>query len=71
MTMWTNDELSKVGTAEELQIASLDADHSIEDQIDAAYRTRYRRYARSITDSVTSPGARSTTTKLVPRSSGS
>ena len=128
MTMWTNDELIKVGMAEELQIASLrrdgtlgsprtiwvvpygddlyvrsvngpaaawfrgtrvrregliraggvdkdvafvDADHSIDDQIDAAYRTKYRRYAKSITDHITSPGARSTTIKLVPRSSGS
>ena len=127
MTMWTNDELIKVGMAEELQIASLrrdgtlgtprtiwvvpygddlyvrsvngpaaawfrstrvrheghiradgvdnavafvDADHSIDNQIDAAYRTKYRRYAKSITDSITSPGARSTTIKLVPRSSG-
>jgi hypothetical protein len=125
---WTNDELTKVGRAEELQIASLrrdgtlgsprtiwvvphgddlyvrsvngpaadwfrgtrvrreghiraggvdrdvafeDADHSIDDEIDAAYRTKYRRYAKSITDSINSPGARSTTTKLVPRASGS
>ena len=124
MTTWPNDELTKVGTAEELQIASLrrdgtlgsprtiwvvpygddlyvrsvngpaaawsrgtrvrregliraggvdkdvafvDADHSIDDQIDAAYRTKYRRYAKSITDSITSPGARSTTIKLVPQ----
>jgi len=123
MTMWTNDELIKVGMAEELQIASLrrdgtlgsprtiwvvpygddlyvrsvngpaaawfrgtrvrregliraggvdkdvafvDADHGIDDQIDAAYRTKYRRYAKSITDRINSPGARSTTIKLVP-----
>ena len=127
MTTWTNDELARVGTAEELQIASrrrdgtlgsprtiwvvphgddlyvrsvngpgadwfrgirvrheghiraggvdkdvafVDADHSIDDQIDAAYGTKYRRYAKSITDSINSPGARSTTIKLVPRSSG-
>jgi hypothetical protein len=48
-----------------------DADHSIDDQIDAAYRAKYRRYATSITDSVTSHGARSTTTRLVPRTAGS
>ena len=128
MTAWTNDEFTRIGDAEELQVASLrrdgtlgsprtiwvvpyggdlyvrsvngstavwfrgtqvrheghiraggvdtdvafaDADHTIDDQIDAAYRTKYRRYAKSITDSINSPGARSTTIKLVPRSAGS
>src|SRR5215475_872906 len=104
MTAWTSDELNKIGTAEELEIASLrrdgtlrkpvtiwvirhdddlyvrsgygrtsnwfrgtqdrheghiraggvekdvtfvDADPSINDQIDTAYRTKYRRYAAS------------------------
>ncbi len=45
-----------------------DADHDIDDQIDAAYRTRYRRYAEYIIRSITSPEARSATLKLVPRS---
>jgi hypothetical protein len=124
VTVWTNDELGRVGDAEELQIASAradgtlgrprtiwvvpygddlyvrsvngpsaawfrgtqvrheghiqaggvdrdvafaDADHSLDDEIDTAYRTKYRRYARSITDSITSPGARSTTIRLLPR----
>src|SRR6267143_2634544 len=115
MTTWTNDELARVGTAEELQIASRrrdgtlgsprtiwvvphgddlyvrsvngpgadwfrdtrvrheghiraggvdkdvafeDEDHSIDDHIDATYRTKYRRYAKSITDRINSPGAR-------------
>ena len=44
-----------------------DADHSLDDEIDAAYRSKYRRYARSITDSITSPAARSTTIRLLPR----
>jgi hypothetical protein len=44
-----------------------DADHAIDDQIDAAYRSKYRRYAESIIRSITSPDARSTTLKLVPR----
>jgi hypothetical protein len=126
MTTWTSDELSKIGTAEELQIASLrrdgtlrkpviiwvvrlgddlyvrsvngrtsawfrgaqvrhagyiqaggvekdvtfveEADPGINDQIDAAYRTKYRRYAASIINSIVSPEARSATIKLVPRS---
>jgi hypothetical protein len=125
MTTWTSDELNKIGTAEELEIASVrrdgtlrkpatiwlvrhgdelyvrsvngrtaawfrgtqvgheghiraggvdkdvtfvDADPEINDQIDAAYRTKYRRYAASIINHIVSPEARSTTIKLVPRS---
>ena len=125
MTAWTSEELNKIGTAEELQIASLrrdgtlrkqvtiwvvrlgddlyvrsvygrtsawfrgtqvrhagriqaggvnkdvtfvDADPDINDQIDAAYRAKYRRYAESIVSSIVSPEARSATIKLVPRS---
>ena len=128
MTMWTSEELTKIGTAEELQITSLrrdgtlrnpvtiwvvchgddlyvrsvygrtsawfrgtqvrheghihaggvdkdvtfvDADSDINDQIDAAYRTKYRRYAASIISHIVSPEARSATIKLVPRSTGS
>lgn len=124
MTMWKSDELEKIGTAEELQIASLrrdgtlrtpvtiwvvrlgddlyvrsvngrtsawfrgaqvrneghikaagidkdvtfvEADPDFNDQIDTAYRTKYRRYAASIISSIVSPEARSTTMKLVPR----
>jgi len=123
MTAWTSDELNKIGTAEELEIASLrrdstlnnpvriwvvrhgddlyvrsvngrsaawfrgtqirheghieaggvdkdvtfvDADPDINDQIDAAYRTKYHRYAASIINHIVSAGARSTTMKLVP-----
>jgi hypothetical protein len=48
-----------------------DSDPVINDQIDEAYRTKYRRYAASIIDSIISPEARSATIKLVPRSTGS
>jgi hypothetical protein len=126
MTTWTSDELTRIGTAEELQIASLRRDGTlrnpvtiwvvrlgdelyvrsvngrtaawfrgtqargegriraggvdkdvayveepapeVNDQIDAAYRTKYRRYAASIIDSIISLEARSATLKLVPRS---
>jgi hypothetical protein len=44
-----------------------EADHGIDDEIDSAYQSKYRRYPRNITDSVLTPGARSTTTRLVPR----
>jgi hypothetical protein len=125
MTAWTSDELNRIGTAEELEIASLrrddtlrnpvtiwvvrlgddlyvrsvngrtsawfratqvrhagrvraggvekdvsfveETDPGINDQIDAAYRTRYRRYAASIISSIVSPEARAATIKLVPR----
>jgi hypothetical protein len=125
MTAWTSDELTKIGTAEELEIAPrrgdstlrkpvtiwvvrhgddlyvrsvngrpaawfrgaqerheghiqaggieqdvtfVDADASLDDQLDAAYRAKYRRYAKSIVESVVTPDARSATLKLVPRS---
>ena len=125
MTAWTSDELNKIGTAEELQIAALRRDGTLRkaviiwvvrlgddlyvrsvkghngawfrgvlerheghiqaggidkdvtfveeaapglnDQIDAAYHTKYhRRYPASVSD-INSPEARSATIKLVPR----
>ncbi len=127
MGAWTNDELSRIGTAEELQIASVRRDGTlrstvtiwvvrhdndlyvrsvdgrgsswfravqmrheghiraggvdkdvdlvetddIDDEVDAAYRTKYHRYAASIIDHITSPQARAATLKLVPRQGGS
>ncbi len=128
MTAWTSHELDKIGTAEELQIASLrsdgtlrnpvtiwvvrvgdelyvrsykgrtaawfrgtqvrheghiqagdidkdvtfiDADADPNDEIDAAYRTKYRRYEASIISDMVCPEARAATIKLVPRSTGS
>ena len=128
MTMWTSDELNKIGRAEELEIASLRRDGTlrkpvtiwvvrlgddlfvravngrtgawfrgtqvrhegriqaggidkdvtfveaapdINDQLDAAYRTKYRRYGPGIVNTIVSPAARSATIKLVPRSAGS
>src|SRR6266487_1386912 len=115
MAAWTSDEISKIGAAEELQLAlrrrdgtlrkpvtmwvvpygdSLyvrsvngrtgawfrgtqvrheghiraggvekdvsfeDAEHGINDQLDAAYRCKYRRYAASIVGTIVSPQAR-------------
>jgi hypothetical protein len=37
------------------------------DEIDAAYRAKYHRYAESIVGSIVSPEARTATLKLVPR----
>ena len=126
---WMSDELTKIGTAEELEIASLRGNgtlrksrtiwvvrvgddlyvrsvngrgsdwfrgtetrheghiqaggvnkdvtfvevgtgDNIHDQIDAAYRTKYRRYAASIINSTLTPKAQSATIKLVPRPTG-
>ncbi len=125
MTTWTSEELKKIETAEELEIASLrsdgtlrkpviiwvvcvgeelyvrsvngrtsawfrgvqsrhegqiraggvekdvtfveEADPGLNDQIDVAYRSKYRRYAPGIINSIISPEARSATIKLIPR----
>jgi len=126
MTTWTDSELSKIGSTEELQIAArrddgtlrnpvtiwvvrlgndlyvrsvngrtsawfrgvqvrhdgriqaggvekdvnfveVNADQPINDKIDTEYRTKYRRYATNIVNSVLTPTARAATIKLVPR----
>jgi hypothetical protein len=46
-------------------------DSNINAQIDAAYATKYRRYAASIINSINSPTARAATIKLVPRQANS
>ena len=52
-------------------VTFVDADPEINDKLDAAYRTKYRRYAASIINSIVTPKARSTTMKVVPRSTSS
>ncbi len=54
----------------EKDVAFDDADHDLDHEIDAAYRDKYRRYAGRILDSVLTPEARSTTTRVVPRTGG-
>ena len=49
----------------------VDADPEINDKLDAAYRTKYRRYAASIVNSIVSAKARATTIKLVPHAKSS
>ena len=123
MSTWTSDELSKIGAAEELDLASVRRDGTlrkpvtmwvvrrdddlyvrsvngrtsswfrgaqarheahieaggvdkdvllvetddVNDELDAAYRAKYHRYAESIVGSIVSPQARVATLKLVPR----
>jgi hypothetical protein len=45
----------------------IDEDDGINDEIDAAYRDKYRRYAGPILDSVLTPAARAATIELLPR----
>jgi hypothetical protein len=52
----------------ERDVTFVEADHGVDDQVDAAYRAKYRRYAGRILNSVLTPDARSTTIKLVPHS---
>jgi hypothetical protein len=52
-------------------VTFVDANHDMDDQIDTAYRTKYGRYAASTISRITSPEARSTTIKLVPRPASS
>ena len=123
MTGWTSDDLTRIGTADELELASVrrdgtlrkprtiwvvrvgddlyvrsmygrtggwfpatqvrhqghirargvdkdvtfaDADPRLNDQIDAAYRDKYRRYGERIIGSVVNPEARAATIKLEP-----
>jgi len=124
MTAWTNDELTRIASADELQIAPRRGDGTLRnprtiwvvrhgddlyvrsvngrtsawfrgaqvrheghiqaggvdkdvrlveiddlnEEIDAAYRSKYRRYAASIIDTIVSPQARAATLRLAPRS---
>ena len=126
MTIWTSEELTRIGAAEELEIASLrddgtlrkpvtiwvvrlgddlyvrsvrgrgsawfrgtqvrheghiqsggvekdvsfveETDAGINDQVDAALRTKYRRYDARYVDPMLTPEARAATIKLVPHS---
>ena len=47
-------------------VALVETDN-VNDEVDAEYRTKYRRYAASLVDPITSPEARAATLKLVPR----
>ena len=123
MSAWTTEELTRIGTAEELEITTLggddalgsprtiwvvphgddlyvrsvngptsawyrgartrhgghiraggadrdvtfvDAAPDINDELDAVYHDKYRRYNQDTLDRITSPAARSTTIELIP-----
>lgn len=55
----------------EKDVTFADADPDLNDQIDAAYRQKYRRYSERIVGSIVTPAARSSTIKMMPRSTSS
>jgi len=54
------------GVDKDVTFGDVDTDSDMNTQVDAAYRIKYRRYAASILDHITSPDARAATIKLVP-----
>jgi hypothetical protein len=58
------DRISAAGIDKDVNLAN--ADRNIDDDVDAAYRAKYRRYAGRILDSALTNEARSTTIELIP-----
>jgi hypothetical protein len=50
----------------EKDVTFVDADHDIADQLDDAYRSKYRRFGARYADPMVAPAARASTIKLVP-----
>jgi hypothetical protein len=48
-------------------VTFVDADEGVDTGLDSAYRTKYRRYAANIVNSILTPQAREAAVKLVPR----
>jgi hypothetical protein len=55
----------------EKDVTFVEAGHDADEEIDAAYGQKYRRYAGRILNSVLTPEARAATIKVVPGSTGS
>jgi hypothetical protein len=51
----------------EKDVTFIEADRGANDQVDRAYREKYRRYAASIVNTVLTPQARASTLRLSPR----
>jgi hypothetical protein len=49
------------------EVTFSDADPALNDEIDAVYRTKYRRYGAQYVDHIVAPEARSTTIRIAPR----
>jgi hypothetical protein len=59
--------VSSAGVEKDVTFANADADGSLNDAIDAEYRSKYRSYPADYVDPVLNEQARSSTIKLVPR----
>jgi hypothetical protein len=60
----TKPRLKTGGVGNDVLLVEMD---DLNDEIDAAFRSKYHRYAESIAGSIVSPEARAATLKLVPR----
>lgn len=56
------------GAGIQVDVEFVDANDELNDEVDAAYRSKYRRYTGRILNSCLTPEARSTTLRVVPRS---
>jgi hypothetical protein len=54
------------GVNKDVAFVEVDTNDALNDQIDAAYRTKYRRYAANIISRIVGPEARAATIKLLP-----
>ena len=55
------------GVDKDVSFVFIEVGDEVNERIDAAYHTKYRRYAGPILDSVLTPAARAATIELVPR----
>jgi hypothetical protein len=54
------------GVAKDVTLVDTSSDKALNNQIDAAYQSKYRRYSATYVDPMIAPQARATTLKLVP-----
>ncbi len=64
--IWAGGGATSAGVEKDVTLAE-ESDPKLNDQVDAAYRAKYRRYSKGIVDSVVTLDARAATLKLVPR----
>ncbi len=59
--------ISAGGVEKDVAFVEVGDEAALNEQVDAAYRQKYRRYAASIVESVVTPGARAASLRLEPR----